>query len=226
MKYEIKGGQLPVAICTLDRGETMFTESGGMAWMSAGMSYETNTKGGLGKGLGRMLAGESLFMTTYAANADNQEIAFASSFPGKIMALELKPGETVIVQKKAFLAAESSVSVEMHFNKKLGAGLLGGEGFILQKITGPGVCFLEIDGDVVEKDLAPGEVLQIDQGHLAMFEPTVNFDITTVKGVKNMFFGGEGLFLGKLVGPGKVYLQTMPFSNLINEIASRLPSSK
>lgn len=226
MKYEIRGGQLPIVICTLDKGETMFTESGGMAWMTAGIGYDTNTKGGLGKGLGRMLAGESLFMTTYGATEDNQEIAFASSFPGKIMALELKPGESYIVQKKAFLAAESSVSVEMFFRKKIGAGLVGGEGFILEKITGPGVCFVEIDGDVVERDLAPGEVLQIDQGHLAMYEPTVNFDITTVKGLKNMFFSGEGIFLGKLVGPGKVYLQTMPFSNLVDEIAKRLPSGK
>lgn len=224
MKYEIKGGQLPVVICTLDKGETMFTESGGMAWMSSEMVYDTNTRGGLGKGLGRMFSGESLFMTTYGAGADNQEIAFASSFPGTIVPLELKAGESMIVQKRSFLAAESSVSVEATFRKKFGAGLLGGEGFVLQKVTGPGICFLEVDGDVVEKDLAPGELLQIDQGHLAMYEPTVDFDIVTVKGIKNVLFSGEGLFLGKLTGPGKVYLQTMPFMNLVNEMSKYMPS--
>ena len=224
MKYEIKGGQLPVVICKLDRGEAMFTESGGMAWMDSGIAYDANTRGGLGKGLGRMLAGESIFMTTYKAQADEQEIAFASSFPGKIIPLQLEAGQSLIVQKRSFLAAEDSVSVEAFFRKKIGAGLVGGEGFILQKVTGPGMCFLEVDGDVVEKELAPGEVLQIDQGHLAMYEPTVDFDITTVKGVKNMFFGGEGFFLGTLTGPGKVYLQTMPFMNLVGEVLKYVPS--
>lgn len=224
MQYEIIGGQLPAVICKLDQGEEVFTESGGMAWMSSEMGYVTNTKGGLGKGLGRMLAGDTIFMTTYVANAPNQEIAFASSFPGKIMAIKLEEGQSIIAQKNAFLAAESTVQMEMHFRKKLGAGLFGGEGFILQKIIGPGTCFVELDGDIVEKDLAAGETLQIDQGHVAMFEPSVNFDITTVKGVKNVLFSGEGLFLGTLTGPGKVYIQTIPFANLANRIYAGMPS--
>lgn len=224
MEYEIVGGQLPAVICKLNAGEKMFTESGGMSWMSAGMEPTTDTKGGLLKGLGRSLAGESLFMTTYTAMGDNQEIAFASSFPGRILPLKLEAGQSMIVQKRSFLAATDGVQIEMHFRKKLGAGLFGGEGFILQKISGPGTAFLEMDGDIVEKELQAGELLKIDQGHVAMFEPTVDFDIVTMKGVKNVLFSGEGLFLGSLTGPGKVWIQTMPFSTLANQILAMTPN--
>lgn len=224
MEYTIKGGNLPVVICDLEPGEAVFTESGGMSWMTNNFEMQTNTKGGLFKGLGRALAGESLFMTTYSCSGQKGQIAFASSFPGEIRALQLGAGESIICQKRAFLAASNSVKVEMFFRKKFGAGLFGGEGFILQKITGPGTVFLELDGSVVEYDLQPGQKLKLDQGHLAMFEPTVDFDITTVKGFKNVLFSGEGLFLSTLTGPGKVYLQTMPFVNLANEIISMVPS--
>ncbi|WP_432662815.1 TIGR00266 family protein [Wukongibacter baidiensis] len=225
MKYEIKGETLPVVIMKLDRGESVFTESGGMGWMSEEVEMSTNMEGGLFGGIARKLAGESLFMTTYKSKKDNATIAFPSSLPGKILPMELRAGQSVICQKKTFLCAERDVKLEMHFRKKIGAGIFGGEGFILQRITGPGLAFMEIDGEVVEYNLAPGEVMKVDTGHVAMFEPTVEFDIEMVKGFKNMFFGGEGLFLAKLRGPGKIWLQTMPIMNLAREIIPFIPTS-
>lgn len=226
MNYEIKGGALPVVIMKLNRGESVFTESGGMGWMSEDIEMSTNMEGGLFGGIARKLAGESLFMTTYTSNKDSSTIAFPSSFPGKIIPVELGSGQSVICQKKTFLCAEREVKLEMHFRKKLGAGVFGGEGFILQKISGPGMAFMEIDGDVVEYNLAPGEVMKVDTGHVAMFEPTVSFDIEMLKGFKNMFFGGEGLFLARLKGPGKVWLQTMPIMNLAREIIPFIPTGR
>ncbi|WP_432407292.1 TIGR00266 family protein [Wukongibacter sp. M2B1] len=224
MKYEIKGETLPVVIMKLDRGESIFTESGGMGWMSEDIEMSTNMEGGLFGGIARKLSGESLFMTTYKSKKDNATIAFPSSLPGKILPMELGSGQSVICQKKTFLCAERNVKLEMHFRKKIGAGIFGGEGFILQRITGPGLAFMEIDGEVVEYDLAPGEVMKVDTGHVAMFEPTVEFDIEMVKGFKNMFFGGEGLFLAKLRGPGRIWLQTMPIMNLAREIIPFVPT--
>lgn len=223
MKYEIVGGQLPVVICKLDAGEKMFTESGGMCWMDDGFDMDSNTRGGLLKGLGRAMSGESIFLTSYTSDHHDAEIAFGSSFPGKIIPLSLREGEKRIIQKTAFLAAEDSVKLELHFRKKLGAGFFGGEGFILQKVIGPGTAFLEIDGDIVEKDLAPGEIIKVDQGYIAAFEESVSFDITTVKGLKNKFLSGEGFFLATLKGPGKVWLQTMPFSVLADRIIDVVP---
>lgn len=223
MKYEIVGGQLPVVVCKTDRGEQIFTESGGMCWMDDGFEMNSNSHGGIMKGIGRAFAGESIFMTTYTSTKDDTEIAFGSSFPGKIIPLELQEGETKIIQKTAFLAAEEGVDLSMHFRKKLGAGFFGGEGFILQKVTGPGIAFLEIDGDVIEKDLAPGEVLKVDQGYIAAFDPSVQFDITTIKGLKNKFLSGEGFFIATLKGPGKVWLQTMPFSVLADRMIDIIP---
>lgn len=223
MEYEIVGGQLPVVICKINNGEKMFTESGGMCWMDDAFAMDSNTRGGLLKGLGRAMSGESIFLTTYTSEKDNAEIAFGSSFPGKIVPVVLKEGERRIIQKTAFLAAEDSVTVEAHFRKKLGAGVFGGEGFILQRVIGPGTAFLEIDGDVVERTLAQGEVLKVDQGYIAAFEESVQFEITTVKGLKNKFLSGEGFFLAKLEGPGKVWLQTMPFSVLADRIIDIVP---
>jgi len=225
MEYQIQGGNLPVVLCTLQAGDSMYTESGGMSWMTTNIGMETNMKGGLMKGLARKLAGESLFMTTYSCQQGQGLIAFSSSFPGEIRAIKLEAGQSLICQKRSFLAAEGSVTLEMHFRKRLGVGLFGGEGFILQKITGPGMAFVEMDGSVIEYDLQAGQVLKVDTGHVAMFDPTVNFDIQTVKGFSNVLFGGEGLFLGTLTGPGKVWLQTMPFENLANEIIARVPKS-
>lgn len=223
MEYQILGGNLPVVLCTLQAGDSMYTESGGMSWMTANIGMETNMKGGFMKGLARKLAGESLFMTTYSCQQGQGLIAFASSFPGEIRAIKLEAGLSLICQKRSFLAAESSVSLEMHFHKRLGVGLFGGEGFILQKITGPGEVFLELDGTVIEYELQAGQVLKVDTGHVAMYEPSVDFDIQMVKGFTNALFGGEGLFLGTLTGPGKVWLQTMPFENLANAIVARVP---
>ena len=225
MKYEIIGGQLPAVVCKLDRGEKMFTESGGMCWMEEGFSMDSNTRGGLLKGLGRAMSGESIFLTTYTSSHDHAEIAFGSSFPGKILPVTLHDGKTLIVQKNAFLAAEDGVNLQAHFRKKLGPGFFGGEGFVLQKLTGNGTAFLEIDGDIIEKTLAPGETLQVDQGYIAGFEESVHFDITTVKGLKNKFFSGEGMFLATLSGPGKIWLQTMPFSVLADRVISLVPKN-
>ncbi len=225
MKYELRGDTLPVVILTLEEGESVFTESGGMSWMSDGFEMKTNMEGGLFGGIARKLAGESLFMTTYTLNKTSGMIAFSSSFPGKIVPIHLDAGESLICQKNAFLCAERSVKLEIHLKKKLGAGLFGGEGFILQKVTGPGWVFLEIDGEVVEYQLNPGEKMKVDTGHVAMFEPSVNFDIEMVKGFTNIVFGGEGLFLTTLKGPGKVWLQSMPIGNLASRIIPFIPSS-
>lgn len=225
MEYKIEGGNLPVAICTMEQGESIFTESGGMSWMTTNMEMTTNMKGGLMKGLARKFSGESLFMTTYTCGQGQGLIAFAGSFPGEIRAINLAPGQSLICQKRAFLAAQSSVTLEVQFNKRLGSGFFGGEGFILQKITGPGVAFVELDGSVIEYDLAAGQTLKVDTGNVAMFEPTVQFDVQMVKGFSNMLFGGEGLFLSTLTGPGKVYLQTMPFNNLASQIIAKIPKS-
>lgn len=226
MKYEILGGNFPVVECRLDNGETMMTESGSMAWMSQNVEMATSTGGGLLKGIGRSLAGESLFLNYYTAKADGAMISFGSSFPGRILPMEFKGGQTLITQKRAFLAASDSINIEMHFRKKLGAGLFGGEGFILQKLSGNGTAFLEVDGELKEYTLGAGEKMVIDQGYLFAMESTVSFDIERVKGVKNVLFGGEGLFVGNLTGPGKVYLQTMPIANVVNTIMASMPAGK
>ena len=224
METKISGDSLPVVICKLNKGEQVITEKGGMSWMSNGFNMETSSNGGLLKGLGRALSGESIFMNTYTATEDGAEIAFASSFPGRILEFNLAQGQSIVAQKSAFLCSEKGVNLSMHFQKKIGAGLFGGEGFIMQKIDGPGKVFLEIDGDIVEKTLAAGEVLKVDNGYVAAMESTVQMNIETVKGMKNILLGGEGLFLTTLTGPGKVYLQTMPVSNLVGLVASRIPA--
>ena len=218
MKTEISGEFLPVLTCKLQKGEQVYTETGGMSWMTQNIKMETNTNGGIMKGLGRALSGESIFMNTYTAEKDEEEIAFASSFPGQILEFDLQNGESIICQKKAFMCAEKSVDMKMHFRKKLGAGFFGGEGFIMQKITGPGRAFLELDGDIVKKELVEGETLKVDNGYVAAMTEGVKLDITTVKGVKNVVFGGEGLFLTTLTGPGTVWLQSMPISKLAGAI--------
>lgn len=214
MQAKILGDSLPVVICKLSKGESVITESGGMSWMDEAIEMQTSTNGGIIKGLGRALAGESLFMNTYTAKEDGVEIAFSSSFPGKILEFDLSQGETIIAQKKAFLCAENTVDIAMHFRKKLGAGFFGGEGFIMQKITGPGKVYLEIDGEVVKKELQKGEKIKVDNGYVAAMEAGVQLDIETVPGLKNIMFGGEGLFLTTLEGPGTVWLQSMPISKL------------
>ncbi len=224
MEYKIRGTTLQVADIELEEGESVYTESGGMAWMSPNINMETNTKGGLMKGLGRMFAGESLFMTTYTCNSGTAMISFANEFPGKIIPMELAEGETIIAQRDAFMCAQSSVNLAVHFRKKIGAGLFGGEGFIMQKLTGPGMVFIELAGEVTKYNLEEGQVLKVDPGHIGVFQPTVEFDITRVKGMKNILFGGEGLFLATLKGPGNVWLQSMPIPNLAARIARFIPA--
>ncbi len=224
MQYKIEGDVFPTLEVQLDRGESVFTEAGGMAWMSQGIDMSTSTRGGLMAGIGRALAGESLFMVTYACKGQTGTVTFTPEAPGQILDMYLTSNQSLICQKDTFLCAEQSVSMEMHFSRRLGAGLFGGEGFILQKITGPGRVFLAIPGDVHEKSLAAGEKLLIDPGHIAMFEPSINYDISMVKGLKNVIFAGEGLFLATLTGPGKVWLETMPIANLAAKIRKYIPS--
>ena len=225
MKYEIKGGELPVVICYLENGETMITERGSMSWMSPNMKMETTSNGGIGKVLGRMFAGEALFQNRYTAEDGNGLIAFATSFPGEIRPWEIGPGSEVIVQKSGFLAAESGVELSVFFQKKLGAGFFGGEGFIMQRLSGHGTAFLEFDGSVVEYNLQPGQQIVVDTGYLAAMDATCRMEIKSVPGLKNMVFGGEGIFNTVITGPGRVWLQTMPISNVAAAIARLLPPS-
>ncbi len=224
MRYAIAGTVLQSLEIELTQGESIFTESGGMSWMTDGIEMETNTKGGLMSGLGRALAGESLFMTTYTCSAPTAMITFTPEAPGKVLPIQLAPGQMIIAQKDSFMCAQSSVKMEIHFRKKLGTGLFGGEGFILQKLTGPGIVFLEIPGEVKEFNLAAGQRLKVDPGHIAAFDPSVNYEITSVKGIKNIIFSGEGLFLASLTGPGRVWLQTMPLSNLAQALLKYIPT--
>ena len=225
MKYNIQGEPMPVVICHLEAGESMITERGSMVWMSANMRMETKA-GGLGKALGRMFGGESLFQNTYTAEGGPGMIAFASSFPGAIRAVEITPNMPVIAQKSAFLAATPGVELSIHFQKKVGAGFFGGEGFIMQKLSGRGIAFTEFDGHVVEYDLAPGQSMVVDTGYLAAMEATCSMEIQTVPGVKNMVFGGEGIFNTVITGPGHVYLQTMPISQVAGVLRPFMPTGK
>ena len=215
MEYEIRGGSFPIVICTLQEGETIKNETGAMSFMTSGMKMETNTGGGLLKGLGRALSGDSLFLNFFTAESGTQQIGFSAHSPGKIIPFKLDGTNTIIGQKNAFLAAEDSVEIEI---------LFGGEGFILQKFSGEGIVFLEIDGEVIEQELQEGETLLLDPGHLAAMEETVGYEIERVKGAKNILFG-EGLFFAKIQGPGKVWIQTMPISKLAEAIIPFIPTS-
>lgn len=224
MKYEIKGTPLPVVICNLDANETMITEKGSMSWMTPNLKMETTSNGGLGKALGRMFSGEALFQNKYTAEGGPGLIAFASSFPGQILPIQIQPGANMIVQKSAFLASQVGVVLSVHFQKKLGAGFFGGEGFIMQKLSGTGLAFVEIDGSVIDYTLQAGQSMIIDTGYLAMMDETVQMSVEAVKGVKNMVFGGEGIFNTKVTGPGRIWIQTMPISNVAGVISQFIPS--
>lgn len=224
MKYEIKGGTFPVVVCYLDRGEQMITEKGSMVWQTPNFKMETSG-GGLGKMFSKAFSGESMFQNIYTAEGSEAMIAFGSSFPGKIIPMEVTGGKEFILQKRAFLASTSGVKLDIHFNKKLGAGLFGGEGFIMQRLSGNGIAFAEIDGDLIEYELAPGQQLLVDTGNVAGFETTVNMEIRQVSGLKNKLLGGEGFFNTLLTGPGKVWLQTMPISGVAAAISEFIPTS-
>ena len=223
MQYNITGEPMPVVICDLSAGESMITEKGSMVWMSPNMEMQTSA-GGIGKAFGRMFSGESMFQNIYTAQGGPGMIAFASSFPGAIRTVEITPDRPVIAQKSAFLAAEEGVELSVFFQKKLGAGFFGGEGFIMQKLSGHGMAFLEIDGSSVEYDLGPGQQMIVDTGNLAMIDATCSIDIKSIKGVKNALFGGEGLFNTVVTGPGHIVLQTMPISGFAGAISAVLPN--
>jgi uncharacterized protein (TIGR00266 family) len=225
INYQVVGTTMQAVVIQLQPGQQIFSERGGMSWMSANIDMQTNMEGGLGGAFKRMFSGESLFMVTFTPQSSNGMVAFSSELPGKIVPITLGEGQQVICQKDAFMCAERSVQLDIHFNRKLGAGFFGGEGFIMQRITGPGLAFFEMDGEIMEYTLQPNQMLKVDTGHVAMFEPTVQFDIEMVRGFKNMLFGGEGLFLSTLRGPGRVWLQTMPAMNLANKLAQYMPST-
>lgn len=225
MRYDIKGGSFPVVICTLENGEKMITEKGSMAWMTPNMQMETHG-GGIGKMFSKAFSGESMFQNHYTAKGGPGMIAFTSSFPGNIQVLNITPGHEMIVQKSAFLASEAGVELSIHFQKRLGAGFFGGEGFIMQKLSGNGTAFVEIDGDLIEYNLQPGQKMIVDTGNVAGFEATVQMDIQAVSGAKNVLFGGEGLFNTVLTGPGKIWLQTMPIYSVAGALRPYLPTGK
>lgn len=223
MRYEIKGGSFPVVVCQLDNGEQMITEKGSMVWMSPNIGMKTQG-GGLGKMFSKAFSGESLFQNIYTANG-NGMIAFGSSFPGTIKPVEISYANEMIVQKNAFLASESGVELSIHFSRKFSAGLFGGEGFIMQRLSGNGTAFIEIDGELIEYDLAAGQKIVVDTGNVAGFTTGVHMEIQQVPGLKNKLFGGEGLFNTVLTGPGRVWLQTMPISNVAASIIPYIPVS-
>ena len=223
MRYKIEGETLPVVICELEDGESMITEKGAMAWMSPNMEMETNT-GGIGKAFGRLFSGEAMFRNIYTARNGNGLIAYASSFPGSFKVFQIAPGQEDVLQKSAFLASEASVDLSVFFQKKFGAGFFGGEGFIMQKVSGNGLVFAEFDGHIVEYQLQPGQQMVVDTGYLAAMSASCQIDVVTVPGVKNMLFGGEGVFNTIVTGPGNIWLQTMPLSNVAGVLRPYFPS--
>lgn len=214
MQYEIKGTPFPVVVCRLEPNETVCCQRGGMAWMSPNMQMSTNAGGGIGKMFSRAISGESIFQNKYTAVGGIGEIAFSSSVPGNIIPMEISPSKTIVAQKSAYLASSPSVELSIFFQKKIGAGFFGGEGFIMQKLSGNGIAFIEIDGHAAEYDLSAGQELLVSTGYLAAMEESCTMDVVAVKGAKNMLLGGEGIFNTVVRGPGKVILQTMPISKV------------
>jgi uncharacterized protein (TIGR00266 family) len=226
MQYKIIGESLPAVICDLQEGESMITERGSMCWMTPNMKMETTSNGGVGKAFGRMFAGESMFQNRYTAMGGAGQITFASSFPGSIRVFEIAPGKEMIVQKRGFLAGQSTVQLSVHFQKKFSTGLFGGEGFVMQKLSGQGLAFVEIDGAACEYQLAPGQSMVVSTGYLAAMDATCTMEMTSVSGVKNVLFGGEGLFNTVVHGPGRVILQTMPVSAVAGSLRPYIPTGK
>lgn len=224
MQYEIAGTTMPALTLKLAPGERVYAEAGAMAWMTESIEMDSTIRGGLFGALGRMLTGESLALTAFSTRRQPGEVTFTGAVPGRIIPVPVERGQDIIVQATGLLCLEEGVEMKLHFRRKLWSGLFGGEGFLLQRLSGNGLAFCEIDGEVVEKELGRGEMLRVDPGHIAMFDESVTFDISMVRGIKNWFLGGEGLFLATLEGPGRVWLQTLPFSNLVGMISACLPS--
>lgn len=225
MQYEIKGSPFPAAICYLEAGEQLITEGGGMSWMSPNIKMETTTNGGLGKAIGRAFSNEKMFQNRYTSVGSNGMISLTSSFPGEIKAIEINQGDEIICQKSSFLASTPGVNMSVFFRKKLSTGLFGGEGFIMQKFSGSGLLFIEIDGTPIEYDLQAGEQIVIDTGHLVMMSSSCKMDVKTISGMKNILFGGEGIFNTVVEGPGKVILQTMPVTRLAGTLSRYIATS-
>ena len=225
MQYKIIGQTVPVVEVTLNKGETVYTQTGGMSYQTEGIAMKTNTRGGLMKGIGRMFSGESLFMANYIAERDGAMVAFGTTVPGNIIPVDLSQMPNgITVQKGSFLCAEDGVETSVAFSKKFSAGIFGGEGFILQKAKGRGMLFLEVDGDPIEKELMPGEILKVDTGNVVAFEQSISYEVEMIKGIGNIFLGGEGLFLTRLVGPGKVILQSQNFGDFVGRIVPFIPN--
>ncbi len=226
MQYVVRGTVMQSLEITLNEGESVYTEAGGMAWMTSNISMDTGMRGGVMGALKRAVVGESLFLTTYACTSGSGFVTFTLESPGSIVPMELGPGQSMICQRDAFMVAESSVTLDMHMHQRLGAGLFGGEGLFMQKVTGPGMAFFEIAGEIVQYTLEAGQSLRVDPGHVALYDPTVDFNLSRVQGVKNIFFSGEGLFLANLTGPGRVWLQSMPLPNLAARLARYITKSR
>jgi uncharacterized protein (TIGR00266 family) len=223
LKYHILGTVQQVVAVDLDPGQCVFSDAGAMSWMTSNASMNTHSGGGLGNMLKRAVSGASAFIVDYQSTGGSAQVAFSTDFPGKIIAIDLDPGQTVMMQRHAFLCAEKSVTLDIAFTRKLGTGLFGGEGFVLQRLTGPGVVFAELDGDGVEYNLQTNQMIRIENGHVAMFESTVTFDIEMIKGMTNILAGGEGLFLATLKGPGRIWLHSMTASKMAQRIGEYLP---
>ena len=224
MQYKLSGTVMQTLEIDLAPGETVYSQTNCMCWMNESIEMDTHTGGGFFAGLKRSFGGGSFFITEFSARGAGH-VAFAPRFPGTIMPVALRDGQSLVCRKETFLVAEKSVKLELAWQQRLGAGVFGGEGFILQKVTGPGTVWLDLSGEVVERDLAPGEKLLVNAGHVGVIDPTVNFDIQMVKGFRNILFGGEGLFLATLTGPGHIALQSMPILNLAEEIGRYLPQT-
>ncbi len=225
LKYHIMGTVQQTVAVDLNPGQTIFSDAGAMSWMTATANMNTTTGGGLGGMFKRAISGASAFIIDFTTTGGPGQIAFSTDFPGKVLAFELDAGQSIIMHKHAFICAEKSVTLDIFFTKKLGAGLFGGEGFVLQKLTGPGMVFAELDGDAVEYHLQPGQLMKVEPGHVAMFESSVTFDITMIKGVTNILFGGEGLFLASMTGPGRIWLHSMTVSKMAHRVGEYLPKS-
>jgi uncharacterized protein (TIGR00266 family) len=225
--YQVVGSVMQSLMIQLNRGQALYSETGSLSWMTDGVQMNTNLGSqGIFGAFQRVVSGESLFVVNYTTDRDGQFVTFSSDFPGKIIPVHLIQGQSMIAQKDALLVAEKTVNMSVAFQRKLGAGFFGGEGFILQRFDGPGTFFAALDGEIVEYTLVPGQRLLVDTGHVAMFEPTVSYDIQMVKGIKNILFGGEGLFFVSLTGPGRIWLQTMPISKLAGAIRQFFPKSE
>jgi len=227
MQTRLLGTTMPVLEVQLDPGDTVFSESGELSWMTASIQMSTHTQAGGGGGLfgilKRVAGGGSIFMTEYSAWQYPGVVAFATKVPGHIVPLEIHPGMEYLIHRHGFLCATPQVTLGVGFQQSLGAGIFGGSGFMLQRVGGNGTAWIELSGELIRKDLAPGEMLRVHPGHVGAFQSSISFQITTVPGIKNVIFGGDGIFLAELVGPGSVWLQTLPISRLAHKISEYLP---